>query len=312
LQINYAVGFEPDIDSDAVITINYPDHIQPIWDAYCISCHQGATPAADLDLSGGLSGFGRLNSYQDLMIGDPLIDPETGLPTISISEDGEVMMEREPALVSVGSSNQSSRTSHLVEVLFNEELRAPQDLGTKGQTHSGLVNNSELRLISEWIDLGAQYYNTPFDDENADQFGALSEIRGGLQGLSEEIFDSNVHPVLINRCAACHQAFGNSGSLPDLDDPNLSFMGNNNFVLTGNPDGDFNVTVGMVSDVCDGQNSKLLLRPSSDGISPNPAHPQVITSPGGPQQPVMTNNGSDTGYNAILDWIDRGAAANGC
>ena len=29
--------------------------------------------------------------------------------------------------------------------------------------HSGLLSPSELRLISEWLDIGAQYFNNPFD-----------------------------------------------------------------------------------------------------------------------------------------------------
>jgi hypothetical protein len=29
-------------------------------------------------------------------------------------------------------------------------------------THAGFMNPAELRLISEWLDIGAQYYNDPF------------------------------------------------------------------------------------------------------------------------------------------------------
>lgn len=30
-------------------------------------------------------------------------------------------------------------------------------------THAGYLSPAELRLISEWVDIGAQYYNNPFD-----------------------------------------------------------------------------------------------------------------------------------------------------
>jgi hypothetical protein len=30
-------------------------------------------------------------------------------------------------------------------------------------THIGWLSPEELRLISEWLDIGAQYYNNPFD-----------------------------------------------------------------------------------------------------------------------------------------------------
>ena len=29
--------------------------------------------------------------------------------------------------------------------------------------HRGLLSPGELHLISEWLDIGAQYYNNPFD-----------------------------------------------------------------------------------------------------------------------------------------------------
>jgi hypothetical protein len=32
-----------------------------------------------------------------------------------------------------------------------------------GGTHEGRLSVAELRLISEWLDIGAQYYNNPFD-----------------------------------------------------------------------------------------------------------------------------------------------------
>jgi hypothetical protein len=29
-------------------------------------------------------------------------------------------------------------------------------------THAGMLTTAELRLLSEWLDIGAQYYNDPF------------------------------------------------------------------------------------------------------------------------------------------------------
>jgi hypothetical protein len=29
--------------------------------------------------------------------------------------------------------------------------------------HAGFMTAAELRLLSEWVDIGAQYYNNPFD-----------------------------------------------------------------------------------------------------------------------------------------------------
>ena len=30
-------------------------------------------------------------------------------------------------------------------------------------THAGRLSGAELKLVSEWIDVGGQYYNNPFD-----------------------------------------------------------------------------------------------------------------------------------------------------
>jgi hypothetical protein len=42
------------------------------------------------------------------------------------------------------------------------ELEAVRTLSTT-VVHSGRLSNDELRLISEWLDIGAQYFNNPFD-----------------------------------------------------------------------------------------------------------------------------------------------------
>jgi hypothetical protein len=31
-----------------------------------------------------------------------------------------------------------------------------------GGTHAGRLTAAELKLVSEWLDLGAQYFNDPF------------------------------------------------------------------------------------------------------------------------------------------------------
>jgi hypothetical protein len=32
-----------------------------------------------------------------------------------------------------------------------------------GGDHAGYLTAAELRLLSEWVDIGAQYFNNPFD-----------------------------------------------------------------------------------------------------------------------------------------------------
>ena len=282
--------------------INYPDHVQPIWDANCVGCHSGATPSADLDLASNLSGSGRLLSYDELLIGDPIL--ENGRPVIVVNDD-ELQVRRETPLVNVGNSANSSRTSHLIEIIFNEELRAGPDLVAGGTDHSGMLSASAKRVITEWVDLGAQYYNDPFDDTQTPiGYRSLDEIRGRVAGLDEDVFAASVHPMLMASCAGCHQAFGNTGGVPDNNDPNAEFsVSPNRFVLTGNIDGDFNITQSMVNNVCDAANSDLALLPVSDSAD-TPPHGRDGAAP------ILQVGG--TGHQIILDWINAAAAANAC
>ena len=35
--------------------------------------------------------------------------------------------------------------------------------GSGNSVHAGILSGAELRLVSEWLDIGAQYFNNPFD-----------------------------------------------------------------------------------------------------------------------------------------------------
>ncbi len=274
--------------------INYVDHIQPIWDLHnCGGCHTGAN--GTLDLNSTTSATGRLASFEQLTLGVPELD-EDGLPLTRI-EEGEIMVVRAPALVEMGSSDESSRTSHLIEKLYQTELRAEQALTATTVNHSGILNDSELRLVQEWIDIGAQYYNSPYeDDAGNDNFYALNEIRNFPVGLDEDVFESAVQPVLLNRCGGCHSAVGSEG------EQNTNFSARK-FVLTGSVEGDFNITRSLVNDICNPQNSQLLIMPTiiQQGIL---VHPAVEGAP------VLSSNEND--YQTILAWIEDAAALNNC
>ena len=50
-------------------------------------------------------------------------------------------------------------TLNVVGALFSPRFF---DLFNLGGTHAGRLTDAELKLISEWIDIGGQYYNDPF------------------------------------------------------------------------------------------------------------------------------------------------------
>lgn len=303
IQIRYTGNANPadDLQTPAPATtgthrgiINYPEHIAPIWTRArgpagahtCTNCH--ADPAV-LDLRGTTSGTGRMTSYEELVMGDPIIDQATGLPQIVV-RDGEPMIERGPALVETSSSAANSaggtRKSRLGEILFGETLLAGAGARTAhpnppntAPDHATLLNKAELRLVTEWMDLGGQYYNDPFNPNGS--------VRA-INGLSEATFAATVQPILRRSCAAsCHQA----GNIDPAVPGGLTFRGNR-FILTGSTEGDFGVTLSMISNTCNAASNYLLSRPSSN---PHPA---------GGTGPVLPVGSAD--YQTIANWISSG------
>jgi hypothetical protein len=163
-------------DVDCRTVINYEAHIHPIWgvprvaadgvtDASCTVCHRRvddmgapAVPAGQLDLSDGLDPtvMEHLISYRELLFPDNVqevnmgalqdivvqvdVDPATGDPIFEPVVIGPSM--------NVGGANNSDQ-------FFNRFDNDP--------VHAGLLTDAELRLISEWLDIGGQYFNNPFD-----------------------------------------------------------------------------------------------------------------------------------------------------
>jgi hypothetical protein len=274
--------------------INYPDHIAPLWTRNrgantCTTCH---TDPAKLDLLATIGGSGRTTSYDELMLGDPVIDSTTGLPKTRI-EEGVLVIDRGPALVDTAASEGEAlgltRKSRLAEIMWGTDLMSGADAKlahpnppSTAPNHALMLNKAEKRLIAEWIDTGGKYYNDPFN--------AGSGVRQ-VNGLSEATFEAQVFPILKTTCAAgCHQAIGSSNSATPIG---TSFR-NNRFVLTGDPDGDYGVTLTMISNACNAPSNYLLSKPST---SP---HPQGAVG-GTAVLPVGSAN-----YNAIATWIAGG------
>lgn len=271
---------------DCAILINYAEHIQPILTAKCVSCHSGIGASAGLDLSDTMAGaFGRETSYQELLIGDPLLNAN-GQPIITIDGDGDVRIERESPPVEPG----SARGSRVIERIFEQSLKAGASAATQRafcraggsgcvngatwQDHTGQswsLTVSERRLVGEWADIGAQYYNDPFDGSG--------DVRAATAQLSECVFARQVQPILGANCTSCHQ-------------PSNGAFTANRFVLTGNTEADFSVTASMVTDLGAPDNSLLLFRPSRS-ITDTPPHPGAT-----PALPVGSTN-----YDTLRGWI---------
>lgn len=162
------------------ITINYETHIHPLWsvprisfdvdgvtvlaDHTCTACHSPTdaaslpqVPAGQLDLTDGPSDINadHFKAYRELLSADSEqiiadgvlqdrlvqtgVDPVTGDPIFA------------PVPVAAALSTAGARNS-------------PRFFGrfAPGGTHAGWLTPAELKLLSEWVDIGAQYYNDPF------------------------------------------------------------------------------------------------------------------------------------------------------
>ena len=130
------------------------------------------------------------------------------------------------------------------------------------------------------MDLGGKYYN----DLSA---GGVKQVAK----LTQRAFEATVHPILMTTCAAgCHQPVGSANGAA----PAGNFR-KNRFVLTGSADGDFNVTLSMISNVCAPPSNYLLSRPSTV------PHPAAASASAPAVLPAGSNN-----YNAIAAWIAGG------
>jgi len=279
--------------------INYPDHIQPLWSLSrgaggvntCTNCH---TDPNTLDLTATVAGTGRLASYESLTLGPPLLDA-SGKPVLQV-QDGVLVAQRAPALVETRADETNvvglARQSRLTEILFGSTLMSPVTDPTavtlypnppaSAPNHASLLNAAEKRLVAEWVDLGGKYYNDPFNAAS----GMVS-----VSVLNQTTFTATVYPIIMANCATgCHMAVGSNQTAP----AGTSFV-ENKFVLTGNPAGDFNNTLTMISNTCVPASNYLLSKPST---IPHPAGAQGQTAA---VLPVGSAN-----YTAIAAWIATG------
>ncbi len=104
------------------------------------------------------------------------------------------------------------------------------------------------------------------------------------------MFLSSVYPVIKQTCAGCHQPNGNAGAAQGSN----SFL-RNRYVLSGDAEGDYNVTLTMIANTCQPASNALLQRPST---VPHPA--------GAVGQMTAVLPVGSAGYNAIASWIATG------
>jgi len=180
------------------ITINYETHIHPLWgrdrstlaadgvtvvaDSTCTSCHgdQDAAgvlqvPLAQLDLADGVSPdqANHFNSYRELLFADneqevangalldvqvPVLDAN-GAQVFETNEAGELILDAAGQPIPLFEAVRVAPAMSVNGAAASERFFSPF---ASGASHDGYLNDAELRLVSEWLDIGGQYYNNPF------------------------------------------------------------------------------------------------------------------------------------------------------
>lgn len=148
------------------IVINYPQHVQPIWDAMrtgtlngvqaSVTCSQGGchnpkdaagaaqTPAANLDLTNNVdANTNEFISYTQLLSQQTIVVNMTTGQTQTVGP-----------FLNAGSANGGASNAFFSCFATGSGCTTP--------SHMGWLNIAELRLLSEWLDIGAQYHNDPF------------------------------------------------------------------------------------------------------------------------------------------------------
>lgn len=191
---------QDDWDATCRTIIHYPDHIQPLWDLEritldingneisnntCTVCHstrdamdQLQVPAGQLELGQmPLDGNQQFRSFRELLANDTedaIVDgalvqrteeefarDENGNVIFETDANGNIILDENGAPIPVI----NIITFPVVRSMIANNAQASSffDIFEAGASHEGFLSDAELKLISEWLDLGAQYYNNPFD-----------------------------------------------------------------------------------------------------------------------------------------------------
>jgi hypothetical protein len=188
------------------VIINYEHHIQPLWERpryptvanegviefvldddsepvnhTCTGCHsrldaegQPRVPAASLALVTEPRFQTRMHAYQQLLrdrnelelVDGSLIERQEETGEFVCAEDPELALDDEnctpvPVLTTV------PQAASMTEAGASNSQRFFNLFAASG-SHAGYLNPSELKLLAEWLDLGAQYFNNPFDSVEQD------------------------------------------------------------------------------------------------------------------------------------------------
>lgn len=173
--INYETNIHPLWSQPRLVFDETVDPPVPVLDANgvqlsnnCLNCHSpidpadGVTvrvPAGQLELQDGISPDepAHFHAYRELLVTDNLQVVDNGAlvdatQVIGQDADGNDILATIP--INPPASVAGARASSDFFDRFND----PND-----SEHFNILSRAEQRLVAEWLDIGAQYYNNPFD-----------------------------------------------------------------------------------------------------------------------------------------------------
>jgi hypothetical protein len=194
-----SLGCQSDWQWNCRSVINYIDHIHPLWNEprivtfdndgdpataevpvldgngnpvnnNCLNCHTpidpvnnvARLPAGQLELQDGLSPDepDHYHAYRELLVTDNLQILENGAvvdatQVVGQDENGNDILDVIP--IASPASIAGARASSDFFDRFNDPDHPSYPI------HGNILSKAEQRLIAEWLDVGAQYFNNPFD-----------------------------------------------------------------------------------------------------------------------------------------------------
>jgi hypothetical protein len=136
----------------------------------CVTCHNPVSamkaiqvPSDSLDLTGGTSSVDTtvVQSYEQLLFPRDEQSLNMGILLNTVPEPGPVVNGMPTTIevtvpltspLAAGSAAGSTAFLRMFDGTFHDPVL----------DHTGYLTPAELRLISEWLDIGGQYYNDPF------------------------------------------------------------------------------------------------------------------------------------------------------
>ncbi|MHC4399929.1 MAG: HzsA-related protein, partial [Planctomycetota bacterium] len=179
-----------------VAGFSYPRIVQPVWDRYCVDCHNAREAPGDVDLAGDKTDF--FNVSYDVLARKGTLGE---LDFARHGAHGGLMGEspytswistyngEEANILEIAPKTWGSPASLLTEIILSGH---PDDDG-KPRFH---MDRASRRRVMTWIDLNVPYYHTSVSNHYQ---------RKGCRRMMPEELDAVLESVAKRRCASCHQ-----------------------------------------------------------------------------------------------------------